>query len=94
MADMLQRIRKCRQFVASGFDAARPPPLFSGNIDASALIIGQAPGLYETLSRVIQECNLQDAKIDIGLLKHIRPMGWENIILYKEYILNRSLILI
>ena len=44
------------------------------------------------ISRVIQEYNLQDAKIDISLLKHISPIGWENVILYGEYILNRSLI--
>ena len=44
------------------------------------------------ISRVIQECNLQNAKIDISLLKHISPIGWENVILYGEYILNRSLI--
>ena len=44
------------------------------------------------ISRVIQECNLQDAKIDISLSKHISPIGWENVILYGEYILNRSLI--
>jgi len=44
------------------------------------------------ISRVIQECNLQDAKIDISLLKHISPIGWDNVILYGEYILNRSLI--
>jgi TnpA family transposase len=27
------------------------------------------------ISRVIQECNLRDVKIDISLLKHISPIG-------------------
>jgi hypothetical protein len=45
MADMLEKIRKCRRCVDAGFDAVRPPPIFSGDLDASLLIIGQAPGL-------------------------------------------------
>jgi TnpA family transposase len=44
------------------------------------------------ISRVIQECDPSDAQIDLSLLKHISPIGWENVILYGEYVLNRSLI--
>ena len=44
------------------------------------------------INRIVHECSLQDAKIDISLLKHISPIGWDNVILYGEYILNRSLI--
>ena len=44
------------------------------------------------ITRVIQECNPQDANIDLSLLEHISPIGWENIILYGEYVLNRNLV--
>jgi uracil-DNA glycosylase family 4 len=47
MAGKLGKIRKCRRCVAAGFDAVRPPPVFSGDLDAPLLIIGQAPGLAE-----------------------------------------------
>ncbi|MFO7944531.1 MAG: uracil-DNA glycosylase family protein [Anaerolineales bacterium] len=47
MADMLGKIRNCRRCVTAGFDAVRPPPVFSGDLDTSLLIIGQAPGLTE-----------------------------------------------
>ena len=44
------------------------------------------------ISRVIQECDPEAANIDLSLLEHISPIGWENIILYGEYVLNRSLV--
>lgn len=44
------------------------------------------------ISWVIQECDPSDAQVDLSLLKHISPIGWENVILYGEYVLNRSLI--
>ncbi|MFO8036487.1 MAG: uracil-DNA glycosylase family protein [Anaerolineales bacterium] len=47
MADILQEIRECRRCVDVGFDAVHPPPVFSGDLDASVLIVGQAPGLTE-----------------------------------------------
>ncbi|MBS3750610.1 MAG: hypothetical protein KGY39_03785 [Anaerolineales bacterium] len=47
MIEMLEKIRKCSRCVDAGFDAVRPPPVFSGDLDASLLIIGQAPGLTE-----------------------------------------------
>ena len=44
------------------------------------------------ISRVIQECNPSDAQVDLSLLKHISPIGWENVIIYGEYVFNRNLI--
>ena len=44
------------------------------------------------ISRVIQECDPQATNIDLTLLEHISPIGWENVILYGEYVLNRSLV--
>jgi hypothetical protein len=42
------------------------------------------------ISRVIQEGNLDENEVDFQLLEHLSPIGWENIILYGEYVLNRS----
>ena len=44
------------------------------------------------LNRVILECAPQKAGVDLDLLEHISPIGWENIVLYGEYVLNRNLI--
>lgn len=46
----------------------------------------------QEISRVIQECDPQAANIDLDLLEYISPIGWENVILYGEYVLNRSLV--
>jgi hypothetical protein len=34
----------------------------------------------------------EGAGVDLSLVEHISPIGWENIILYGEYVLNRSLV--
>lgn len=44
---MRENIRECRRCATAGFDAVRPPPVFSGDRDPSLLIIGRAPGLTE-----------------------------------------------
>jgi hypothetical protein len=40
------------------------------------------------INRVILECDPNGAEVDLSLLEHISPVGWENIILYGEYVLN------
>jgi TnpA family transposase len=47
--------------------------------------------LSKEISRVILEGEAKSAGVDLSLLEHISPIGWENIILYGEYVLNRSL---
>jgi TnpA family transposase len=54
----------------------------------AAIIYWQA----KEISRVIQECDPSGSQVDLSLLKHISPIGWENVILYGEYVLNRNLI--
>lgn len=44
------------------------------------------------LNRVILECEPEKAGVDLDLLEHISPIGWENVVLYGEYVLNRNLI--
>jgi hypothetical protein len=42
------------------------------------------------ISRAIHEGDLEETGVDFNLLEHLSPIGWENIILYEEYVLNRS----
>ena len=44
------------------------------------------------INRVLLEEDPEGAGVDLSLLEHISPIGWENIILYGEYVLNRSLV--
>jgi TnpA family transposase len=44
------------------------------------------------INRVLLEGALETATIDLSLLEHISPIGWENVLLYGEYVLNRGLV--
>lgn len=46
----------------------------------------------EKLNRDILECEPEEAGVDLDLLEHISPIGWESIVLYGEHVLNRNLI--
>lgn len=54
----------------------------------AAIIYWQA----KEISRAIWENDPQDDGIDLTLLQHISPIGWDNIILYGQYVLNRRLV--
>ena len=43
-------------------------------------------------NRVILEGEPEKAGVDLALLEHISPIGWENVVLYGEYVLNRNLV--
>lgn len=44
------------------------------------------------IHRVIQEGEPEVAGVDLSLLEHISPIGWDNVVLYGEYVLNRDLV--
>jgi hypothetical protein len=44
------------------------------------------------INRVILDCDPDAAGVDLTLLEHISPAGWDNILLYGEYVLNRQLV--
>jgi TnpA family transposase len=44
------------------------------------------------INRVILEGDPEVEGIDLSLLEHISPVGWDNVLLYGEYVLNRSLV--
>ncbi len=44
------------------------------------------------IAHVIREGDPQAEGINLNLLTHISPIGWENVILYGEYVLNRDLV--
>ena len=56
---------------------------------SSCLTLIMASIIYwqaKEINRAIQECDPAAAGIDLALLEHISPIGWENIILYGEWI--------
>lgn len=62
---------------------------------ASCLTLIMACIIYwqaKEINRVILECDPEGAGIDLSLLEHVSPIGWDNVILYGEYVLNQSLI--
>lgn len=44
------------------------------------------------IGRVVTEKNPEKEGIDIGLLEHVSPIEWERILLYGEYVIDKSLI--
>ena len=42
------------------------------------------------IGRVISECNPEEEGVDISLLEHVSPIEWENVVLYGEYLIDRS----
>jgi hypothetical protein len=44
------------------------------------------------ISRLVRSRGHEDAAIDVGMLEHVSPIEWDNVILYGQYILNRKLI--
>lgn len=45
------------------------------------------------IARILSECyDPQSQELDLSLLQHISPVGWDNVILYGEYIINKNLI--
>ncbi len=75
-------------FISNERWAAQRKAFFCLTIVMACLIFWQA----REISRVIQECDPQAANIDLSLLEHISPIGWENVILSGEYVLNRNLV--
>ena len=44
------------------------------------------------MSRILRESDIPEW-VDLSMIKHISPIGWENVVLYGEYNINKSLIL-
>ena len=42
------------------------------------------------ISRVVRWCKPADGDIDVALLGHVSPIEWDNVILYGQYVLDRS----
>jgi TnpA family transposase len=63
---------------------------------ASCLTLIMACIIYwqaKEISRVILEQDPETAGVDLSMLEHISPIGWENILLYAEYVLDPSLVM-
>jgi hypothetical protein len=44
------------------------------------------------INRVILEAEPEVADVGLSLLEHVSPSGWDNVLLYGEYVLNRNLV--
>ncbi len=44
------------------------------------------------ISRVVQECDPVGSGVDVSLLEHVSPIEWDNVVLYGQYVIDRSLI--
>ena len=44
------------------------------------------------IERVVSECCPEAEGIDISLLEHVSPIEWDNVLLYGQYVIDRSLI--
>ena len=44
------------------------------------------------ISRILAEYDPEKEGIDTSMLSHISPIGWDNVVLYGEYLLDRGLV--
>ena len=44
------------------------------------------------LDRLVNLAEFSEMGFDLNLVKHISPVGWDNVVLYGEYIINKRLI--
>jgi hypothetical protein len=44
------------------------------------------------ISRVLSQCDPVANGVDLSLLEHVSPIEWDNIVLYRQYILDRKLV--
>ena len=49
-------------------------------------------GRFGEIDRVLSEAGSDADDLNFELLSHISPIGWDNVLLYGEYQLNRSLV--
>lgn len=64
-------------------------------INCNALTIIMACVIYwqaKELDRLIHSDEFAAMDFDLSLVKHISPVGWDNVVLYGEYIINKMLI--
>ena len=62
---------------------------------ASCLLLILAAIIYwqiREIDRVLSEAGSDADDLNFELLSHISPIGWDNVLLYGEYQLNRSLV--
>ena len=71
-----------------------PPPCRAvpGERRCSCLTLIVACIIYwqaKEIARVIRQADLERNRIKLGLLRHISPIEWENVVVYGEYRLDR-----
>jgi len=54
----------------------------------ASIIYWQAKEIH----RVILESNPEETRVDLSLFEHISPVGWDNVLLHGEYVLDQNLV--
>ena len=44
------------------------------------------------LDRLVDSVEFSEMGFDASLVKHVSPVGWDNVVLYGEYVINKALI--
>jgi hypothetical protein len=60
---------------------------------SSCLTLLIASGVYwqaKEIHRVILEGNPEEARVDLSMLEHNSPVGWDNVLSYGEYVLDQD----
>ena len=58
------------------------------NLILACIVYWQA----KEISNILKDCNPETNGIDISLLSHVSPIGWDNVVLYGDYMIDRSLV--
>jgi TnpA family transposase len=62
---------------------------------ASCLLLILAAIIYwqiQEIERTLSTADQESERLDLSMLSHVSPIGWDNVLLYGEYLLNRDLI--
>ena len=54
-----------------------------------AILIKEIFMLMHLTFNMVSEQNEVPPELNLSLIEHISPIGWENIVLYGEYIINK-----
>ena len=75
-----------------GFVSGSPSSTSGGRLPCFSSSQLSSIGRFGEIDRVLSEAGSDADDLNFELLSHISPIGWDNVLLYGEYQLNRSLV--
>jgi TnpA family transposase len=58
------------------------------NLILACIVYWQA----KEISNILKDCDPETDGVDAALLSHVSPIGWDNVVLYGDYMIDRSLV--